>query len=95
MNKNISEVFTLITIPALMLMALPMQSAMAIGGGSGSISLNSLGSAYPKDFDTFASTAGTMNSLNVKETLHGALSTARPFQARRGVQSLMPWSNTP
>jgi len=47
-----------------MLSALPMQSAQALGGGSGSISLTTLGSAYTQDFNTLANT-GTTNSITV------------------------------
>ena len=64
MNKSLFKVFSLITILALVLMALPMQSAQALGGGSGSISLTTLGSAYTQNFDTLANT-GTTNALTV------------------------------
>jgi predicted extracellular nuclease len=42
----------------------PMQSAEALGGGSGSISLTTLGSAYTQNFDTLANT-GTTNNLTI------------------------------
>jgi len=42
----------------------PIQSALALGGGSGSISLTTLGSAYTQDFNTLANT-GTANNLTV------------------------------
>jgi uncharacterized protein len=61
MNKRSFKVFSLITILALMLMALPMQSAGALGGGSGSISLTTLGTAYTQDFNTLANTGSTNN----------------------------------
>jgi len=41
-----------------------MQSAQAVGGGSGSISLTTLGSAYLQDFNTLANT-GTTNNLTI------------------------------
>ncbi len=53
MNKSLFKVFSLMTIVALMLMALPMRSALA----AGSISLTTLGSAYSQDFNTLASAA--------------------------------------
>ncbi|MEP7136085.1 MAG: ExeM/NucH family extracellular endonuclease [Chloroflexota bacterium] len=64
MTKTFSKVFSLIVILALMLMALPMQSVQALGGGSGAISLITLGSAYTQDFDTLANT-GTANNLAI------------------------------
>jgi uncharacterized protein len=64
MNKSLFKMFSSITILALMMMALPMQSAEAVGGGSGSISLTTLGSAYTQNFDTLANT-GTTNSITV------------------------------
>jgi len=64
MNKNLFKVFSLITILALMLAALPMQSVKAVGGGSGSISLTTLGTAYTQNFDTLANTL-TTNSLTI------------------------------
>ena len=62
MNKSSFKMFSLITILALMLVATPMQSALATGGGSGSISLTTLGTAYSQNFDTLANT-GTTNNL--------------------------------
>ncbi len=64
MTKTVSKVILLITILALLLMALPAQNAQALGGGSGSISLTTLGSAYSQNFDTLANT-GTTNSLTI------------------------------
>ncbi|MBI5946067.1 MAG: ExeM/NucH family extracellular endonuclease [Chloroflexi bacterium] len=64
MNKNLFKIFSLITIMALMIMTLPMQGAQALGGGSGSISLTTLGSAYTQNFDTLANT-GTTNSITI------------------------------
>jgi uncharacterized protein len=64
MNKRLFKVFSLITILALMLMAVPMQNAGALGGGSGSISLTTLGTAYTQDFNTLANT-GASNNLNL------------------------------
>jgi uncharacterized protein len=51
MKKHWSKVFSLVTILALMIMVLPMQSAQA----AGSVSLTSFGSAYTQDFNTLAS----------------------------------------
>lgn len=64
MKKSLFKAFSGITIVALMLMALPMQSAEALGGGSGSISLATLGTAYTQDFNTLANT-GTTNNLTI------------------------------
>jgi len=51
-------------VVAVVLLAVPLQSALALGGGSGSISLTTLGSAYTQDFDTLANT-GTANNLTI------------------------------
>jgi predicted extracellular nuclease len=64
MTKVFSKVFSVITILALILMAVPMQSVQALGGGSGSISLATLGSAYTQDFNTLANT-GAANNLTI------------------------------
>lgn len=48
----------------LLLTALPMRSAHALAGGSGSVSLTTLGSAYTQNFDTLANT-GTTNTLTI------------------------------
>ena len=52
MTKTFSKVFSLLTMLALMLAALPMQSAFA----SGAVSLTTLGNPYTQDFNTLAST---------------------------------------
>ena len=44
--------------------AMPLQSAQALGGGSGSISLIALGTAYTQDFNTLAN-SGTTNNLTI------------------------------
>jgi len=44
--------------------ALPIRVAQALGGGSGLISLTTLGSAYTQDFNTLVNT-GTTNSITV------------------------------
>jgi uncharacterized protein len=62
--RQMSRALSAITILALMLMALPVQNALALGGGSGSISLTALGSPYTQDFNTLANT-GTTNSLAI------------------------------
>jgi len=64
MNKNLFKVFSVMMIVALMLLGMPMQTAVALGGGSGSISLTTLGSAYTQNFDTLANT-GTTNNITV------------------------------
>src|SRR5215216_4049610 len=62
MTKSLSKMFSVITILALMLMALPMQSAQA----AGTISLTTIGSAYTQDFDTLSNTAAsTTNTLTI------------------------------
>jgi len=64
MKRYLFKVFSAFAVLALMLAALPMQSAQALGGGSGSISLTTLGSAYTQNFDILANT-GTTNNLTV------------------------------
>ena len=52
-------------VVAFVLLALPLQSALALGGGSGSISLTTLGHPpHTQDFDTLANT-GTANNLTI------------------------------
>lgn len=58
MNRKINRIFSVMTIVALMLMTLPMQSA----GAAGNVSLTALGSAYTQDFNTLAS-SGTANTV--------------------------------
>jgi len=60
-TKSVSKVFPVTTVLAFMLMVLPMQSVQALGGGSGSVSLTTPGSAYTQDFDTLANTLSTNN----------------------------------
>jgi uncharacterized protein len=57
MTKSLYKAFSAITILALMLMALPMQSVQA----AGSVSLTTLDSAYTQDFNTLA-ISGTTNA---------------------------------
>ncbi len=64
MNKSLVNAFSLVTVMALLLMAVPMQSAQASGGGSGSVSLTALGTAYTQDFDTLA-IVGLNNDLSI------------------------------
>lgn len=64
MNRHLNKMFSVVTILALMLMALPMQSVGATTGGSGSISLTASGTAYTQNFDTLANT-GTANNLTI------------------------------
>src|SRR5687767_1918849 len=62
MNRTINKVFSVITILALMLMALPMQSVAA----AGTISLTAIGSAYAQNFDELSNVAGsTTNTLTI------------------------------
>src|SRR6266498_6128119 len=66
MNKSLFKIFSIVTILALTLMALPMQNALAAGGGSGSVSLTTLGSAYTQNFDTLSNVVGsTTNVLTI------------------------------
>ena len=62
MSKSSATKLSFAAILALILVAIPLQSAFALGGGAGSISLTTLGSASTQDFDTLAST-GSTNSL--------------------------------
>jgi uncharacterized protein len=61
MNKSLYKVITLMMALALLLVAVPIQPAQAVGGGSGSVSLTTLGSAYTQDFNTLANTGSTNN----------------------------------
>jgi uncharacterized protein len=64
MHKFLFKAFSAITILAMVLMALPLQDVGATGGGSGTINLTTLGTAYAQNFDTLAS-SGTTNSLTI------------------------------
>jgi uncharacterized protein len=64
MTKSFPKVFSILTILALMLATVPMQNAQALGGGSGSISLTTLGNAYTQNFDTLAN-SGTTNNITI------------------------------
>jgi hypothetical protein len=64
MTKSTSRGFPAATISALALLALPIQTAQALGGGSGSVSLVTPGSAYTQNFDTLANT-GDANNLTI------------------------------
>ena len=64
MRKSSATKLSFVAILALILVAIPLQSAFALGSGSGSISLTTLGSAYTQDFDTLANT-GTTNNLTI------------------------------
>jgi uncharacterized protein len=57
---------SIVVICVLLLLGVPMgvQPALALGGGSGSISLTALGTAYTQDFNTLANT-GTTNNLTI------------------------------
>jgi predicted extracellular nuclease len=62
MKKHWNKMFSVVTILALMLMALPMQSASA----AGTISLTTLGSTYSENFDTLSNVAAsTTNTLAI------------------------------
>ena len=62
MNKSLFKAFSAITILALVLMALPMQSVSA----AGTISLTTIGSAYTQNFDTLSNVAAsTTNTLTI------------------------------
>jgi hypothetical protein len=58
MNKSLFKMFSVITILALLMMALPMQSTEA----AGSVILTTFGSAYNEDFNTLAS-SGTSSTV--------------------------------
>ena len=64
MMKTLSRVFSLALILALVLSGLPVEPAQALGGGSGSISLSALNTAYTQNFDTLANT-GTANNITI------------------------------
>ena len=59
------RVFNAVLVVALVLSMMAfVQPAEALGGGSGSVSLTTLGSAYTQDFNTLANT-GTANNLTI------------------------------
>ena len=58
MKKHLSRMFSVVTLLALIMMAVPMQSANA----AGTISLTTLGSSYLQDFDTLAN-SGTSDAV--------------------------------
>src|SRR5688572_28188361 len=58
MNKSLYKVFSAVTIFALVLMALPVQSALA----AGTISLTTIGNAYTENFDTLSNVAGSLTN---------------------------------
>jgi|OpeIllAssembly_1097287.scaffolds.fasta_scaffold43101_2 hypothetical protein len=62
MNRSNWNVLAVSTVAALTAVALPIGSAQAADGGSGSVSLTAPGSAYTQDFDTLFNT-GTTNNL--------------------------------
>ncbi len=64
MNPRSAKKFSVLAALGLILLAVPMQSAFALGGGSGAVSLTTLGSAYTQNFDTLANT-GSLNSLTI------------------------------
>jgi predicted extracellular nuclease len=64
MRRPFSRVLSAVTILAMMGIAVPVPSALAAGGGSGSVSLTTLGAAYTESFDTLAN-SGTANALAV------------------------------
>jgi hypothetical protein len=59
---NLSVVVALVL--SVVSLALPARVTQALGGGSGSISLTTLGTAYTQNFDTLANT-GTTNNLTI------------------------------
>ena len=64
MIKRLSSVLSGTALMASVAMVVPIQSAQALGGGSGSISLTTLGSASTQNFDLLAST-GSANNLTI------------------------------
>jgi uncharacterized protein len=75
MTKSLYKAFSAITILALMLMALPMQGALAAPG--------SLASTYTQNFDTLAS-SGTTNTWTDDTTISGWYSTRTVYLAGTG-----------
>jgi uncharacterized protein len=62
--KRMFHLLSVLAILTMVLAVLPVQSAQALGGGSGSVSLTALGIAYTQDFNTLANT-GTTNSITI------------------------------
>ncbi len=64
MIKTLSSVLSAAVLMASVALVAPIQSAQALGGGSGAVSLTTLGSASTQNFDTLANT-GTTNNLTI------------------------------
>jgi predicted extracellular nuclease len=88
MTKTFSKVFSLALILALALSGLSMQNAQALGGGSGSISLTTLGSPSTQNFDALANTGSTNNlTINGWYLNETGTSTANNGQYQAGTGS--------
>jgi len=64
MSKKFSTLLSATAVLASMIIGMPIPVVQALGGGSGSVSLTALGSAYTQNFDELANT-GTTNSLSI------------------------------
>jgi uncharacterized protein len=82
MNKRLFRMFSLITILALIMMALPMQSALA----AGSVSLTSLGTLYTQNFDTLpaSGSATWTNDSTLPGWFHARTGTGATIVANDG-----------
>ena len=64
MKQTMPKIFSFALTLALIVSFFPVHPAQALGGGSGTNSLATLGTAYTQNFDTLANT-GTTNSLTL------------------------------
>jgi predicted extracellular nuclease len=64
MIKTLSSVFSAAALMASVALVMPIENAQALGGGSGTVSLTTLGSASTQNFDTLTNT-GTANNLTI------------------------------
>jgi len=64
MNRAKAKLLTVMAVLTSMIVVVPGSAAQALGGGSGSVSLTTLGTAYTQNFDTLAA-AGTTNPLAI------------------------------
>ncbi|RPJ17006.1 MAG: hypothetical protein EHM33_33355, partial [Chloroflexi bacterium] len=82
MNKSLFKVFSVITILALLLMALPMQSALA----AGPVSLTTLGTAYTQNFDSLPSSGSATwtNDSTIPGWFHARTGTGTTIVANNG-----------
>src|SRR5215216_7169314 len=85
MNKSLFKMFSAITIIALTLMAVPVQSALAVGP----VSLTTLDVPYTQSFDTLpmSGTATWTNNSTIPGWFHARTGTGTTIVANDGVSN--------